>query len=175
MMRRMNGAKGFTLIELMIVVAIIGILAAIAIPNFVAMQLRSKRSELPTNLDGLRTAELAYQHEWDFFTTTAPTPGSVPGKTVVTFGHSYGDKSAWDLLGWMPDGMVRAQYKTTALNPEFFTGLDEGEPVSGQQDDSISTNFVGEAVGDIDGDGTNAKYSCSRVSKPVQTTPNSVY
>ena len=49
--------KGFTLIELMIVVAIIGILAAIAIPSFLAMQLRAKRSELPTNLDAIRTAE----------------------------------------------------------------------------------------------------------------------
>ncbi len=46
----LNNQKGFTLIELMVVVVIIGILAAIALPNFLAMQDRAKESEVKANV-----------------------------------------------------------------------------------------------------------------------------
>src|SRR4051812_41080414 len=61
--------KGFTLIELMIVVAIIGILAAIAIPNFIKFQARSKQSESKSNLKGIFTAEKSFFAEHDGFGT----------------------------------------------------------------------------------------------------------
>src|SRR5512145_2002009 len=60
MLSKLRGKKGFTLIELMIVVAIIGILAAIAIPNFLKFQAKSKQSEAKTNLKAVFTAETAY-------------------------------------------------------------------------------------------------------------------
>ena len=59
--------RGFTLIELMIVVAIIGILAAIAIPNFTRFQAKSKQSEAKTNLKAIFTSAKSYFAEHDTY------------------------------------------------------------------------------------------------------------
>ncbi len=59
--------QGFTLVELMIVVAIIGILAAIAIPNFLKYQAKAKQGEAKVNLKGIYTAELSYLAESDVY------------------------------------------------------------------------------------------------------------
>lgn len=71
-------SKGFTLIELMVVVAIIGILATFALPNFLRFQARSKQAEVKGNLKAIFTAQKAYRAEASSFATTFTDIGFAP-------------------------------------------------------------------------------------------------
>ncbi|MBT3176485.1 MAG: prepilin-type N-terminal cleavage/methylation domain-containing protein [Desulfobacula sp.] len=64
-LRQRRNQKGFTLIELMIVIAIIGILAAIAIPQFSSYRAKSYNSAGLSDIRNLRTDLEAYYAEWD--------------------------------------------------------------------------------------------------------------
>jgi len=86
--------KGFTLIELMIVIAIIGILAAIAIPQFSAYRARSYNAAAMSDVRNLMTAQEAYFVDFDKYATAAEGSaaaalafenyGYVPSAGVVT-------------------------------------------------------------------------------------------
>ncbi len=61
--RKLSKVSGFSLVELMVVVAIIGTLASIALPKFQAFQAKAKQAEVKTNLSGIYTFQLSYQGE----------------------------------------------------------------------------------------------------------------
>ena len=64
---RMKSEAGFSLIELMIVVAIIGILATVAIPNFNKFQAKARQSEAKGNLSAVYSAEKSFYAEWSSY------------------------------------------------------------------------------------------------------------
>jgi type IV pilus assembly protein PilA len=145
-LRSKKGKKGFTLIELMIVVAIIGILAAIAIPNFLRFQAKSKQSEAKGNLGGIFTAEIAWQGEHNFFgnfSNIAWAPTGTPRYRYVSgaLGAPNANYTVWNV----------ATGGTSATDNAGFTGaLTYAFPNSARTDNS----FLIEAAGNVDTDGT---------------------
>lgn len=80
--------KGFTLLELMIVVIIIGVLAAIAIPTYTGTVEKARAAEAIANMAGIKSALLIYEQEANTFENAALPTLTTPGNlTVETKGN----------------------------------------------------------------------------------------
>jgi len=145
--------QGFTLIEMMIVVAIVGILAAISVPSYQAYMQRSRTSEAVTFLSEIRQRQEAYRAEFGQYCSASAAAGT--GITGGTWNPAalpaggerivWGNTAGWTQLGAAPDGPSYFQYRTTAGPP----GTNPGVPSFPGTD----FWFVAHAQGDLDGDG----------------------
>ena len=163
--------KGFTLIELMIVVAIIGILAAIAIPNFIKFQARSKQSEAKANLKAIFTAEKAFFQEKDRFSSLTGEVGFEPERN---------NRYAYFLTN---SGSIEARTGSVITQATTYTGIavdtfKYGSALNQAYADTAcsqvagttgtpATIFVASALGNIDADTTVDQWSISSESRTL--------
>jgi prepilin-type N-terminal cleavage/methylation domain-containing protein len=137
---------GFTLVELMIVVVILGILAAVAIPAFSRYVKRSKTSEATSGIASMYRLQLSYYENTQERTsstsfatcgampTAAPSASKYPANVTMWM-----NSSDWNSLGFVIDRPHYYQYST----------------------DGSNTAMTARAVGDIDGDNTLSTFERS--------------
>ena len=143
--------KGFTLIELMITVAILAILAAVAIPVYNSYVHSARSAEATTNINGIRTLQESWFAENNIYCdtvgdcnpatagvqtccATAPALAPTKAKRNWTVAELTGAGTGWNLIGFAPTGNS-TYYTYAVLTTQNTTRLTIG------------------ALGDLDGDG----------------------
>ena len=142
---------GFSVIEFMILVALVCIVAAIGVPNFIEMQYRAQRAEVPTNIDGIRAAAMAYQSAHGrVMAEEIPRPDAFPGNRE----RPWKAGTRFDELGWEPEGTVRGSYSISTTSPQEYR-------IKGYCD--------------VDGNGVQAVYTATSAEGAQAQTQASVY
>ena len=113
MFTRVKSKKGFTLIELMIVVAIVGILAAIAIPAYLDYTVKTKITEVTTAMDALAQAASEYHASAGYFPDPATSPYDAAVAAFASVSVEYSD---WNYFRTSND-QCRFQATFANLNP----------------------------------------------------------
>jgi type IV pilus assembly protein PilA len=145
-----RAGRAFTIVELMIVVAILAVLSALAMGNYQSYKLKAARSELMTNVNGIRVAQTSYEAaEGSFVTDVDPKPDNTPGKAK----RAWVTGTVYDVIAWTPDGALYGSYTT----------------------EDLGTDFSASGYTDVDTDGTLSQVTSSLAIAPWLTTPDQVY
>jgi len=158
---RLKKDEGFTLVELMVVVAIIGLLSAVAIPNFKKYQAKSKTSEAKLQLASIYSAETAFFSDYDNFASCLSLMGYDPSNEVgqryyaMGFGATTATPDAAVTVNGAPAACATASVVTdTALGTSGsvtgYRAYGAGKKVAGSSmpGASVAATYAVNAAGD---------------------------
>jgi type IV pilus assembly protein PilA len=146
MFKRFVDEKGFTLMELLIAVAIVVVLAGVGIPVYLKFQAGAKHSEASTNLNGIKLSEEGYKLANGVYIDCQASPRATPDETSL----------AWADLG---TGFTDIGFTTSAAVRFVYA-------VSG----ATTTSFLAEARGDTNGDANYIMFVASQSEGPRLVT-----
>jgi len=146
--------KGFTLIELLITVAIIGILAAIAIPGYIGQQRRAARTEAYTNLESLRLLEEQFFAENGRYTISLGAAGdtvAIRDANLALIQDTANDADIDELRRFLPGAGTGYSYRLILNNqlnvPVAFPPVWAASPAGTLCFTAVATGVVGTRVG----------------------------
>lgn len=145
-MKNLKKEDGFTLVELMVVVAIIGVLSAVAIPNFKKYQAKAKTSEAKLQLSSIYSAETAFMADADTYETCL------------------------DDMGYNPSGEIDSRYYVTG----FQAALGSGTEVNGVACDS-DANFMYDAGKQVAGSASTGDTFLKTYATPIVDNGGSTF
>ena len=148
----MGDRRGIGRTEVLVVIAVVAVLALVTIPLWLGTSKKSKRAEVPLNVDAIKTAEITYEAGFHEYVSAEAAPRAM---TAVD-----PEKVAWEPtegfveLAWQPPTEeVWGAYKVVAG--------EEGFTVTG--------------TCDVDGDGKRAIYTATQSDNATRVTDESVY
>lgn len=157
--------RGFTLIELMIVVAIIGILAAIAIPNFLRYQAKSRQAEARTNLGGIFVAEASFFGDVSRFGTFQEVGFTLAGSSNR---YSYRGPDAAGSAGCAATGAAPTACYLPAGTGTGGHAADNSVVASAASIVVGALGFTATAVSDLDNDPTPDEWHVNDIKQDLQ-------
>lgn len=141
-MKILKSNKGFSLVELMIVVAIIGILSSVAIPNFQRFQRKARQSESTSLLAAYHSAQKATYAEWSFypgnFSSTGFNPDGQLTYRIIAADNITGATAA-------PGGGAIPGYLDTCVDTASTTVCPVGYPSWSERTAGVASGLAGPA------------------------------